>query len=85
MFKRSAEFEDVFKITSFCIAHCKTINKSNISVEQSKCLGILDDNKIIVGIIEPFWELISNRFLMGHWKMQWKASHRIETERMIEY
>ena len=38
-FKRSAEYEDLFKITSFCISHCQTISKNNLTVHESNCLG----------------------------------------------
>jgi len=32
IFKRSAEIDDLFKITTFCISHCQTINKSNLTI-----------------------------------------------------
>jgi len=53
----------MFKITKFCVAHCKTINKSNITLDEAKCLGISYAKKKIVDTIEPFWEHILSRFL----------------------
>ena len=39
-FKNNSEMEDTYKTITFCIDHCGTVNKSNLTVNDGKCLGI---------------------------------------------
>lgn len=36
--KSNAETEDLFKSTSFCVGHCQTVNKGNLTVSEANCL-----------------------------------------------
>jgi hypothetical protein len=38
-FRFNSETEDGFKITSFCVQHCQTINKHALTVSDAACLG----------------------------------------------
>ena len=38
-FRQNCELEENYKTVTFCIGHCRTVNKSNLTVNEAKCLG----------------------------------------------